>query len=168
MRCPNCGDRDSRVVDSRDLEDAGTVRRRRECVACATRFTTYERVETARLTIVKRSGRREEFDRGKLVSGLQKSLIGRPVRPGAAEAAADAVEARLRAVGRSEISADSIGELVMRELRGLDDLAYIRFASHYQNFEDIEQLKQEVDTLIAERTSPVGTSGDGLGRRKGS
>ena len=99
MRCPQCGERETRVVDSRDLDDSATIRRRRECAACTTRFTTYERVEAARLVVVKRDGARQEFDRDKLASGLRKALTRRPVADGAAEAAADAIEAELRAAG---------------------------------------------------------------------
>ena len=100
MRCPQCGERETRVVDSRDLDDSATIRRRRECAACAMRFTTYERVEAARLVVVKRDGTRQEFDRDKLASGLRKALTRRPVPAGAAETAADAIEAELRASGR--------------------------------------------------------------------
>ena len=99
MRCPQCGERDTRVVDSRDLDESATIRRRRECNACATRFTTYERVEAARLVVVKRDGVRQEFDRDKLASGLRKALTRRPVADDAAEIAADAIEAELRAAG---------------------------------------------------------------------
>src|SRR6478735_4187191 len=103
MRCPQCGERDTRVVDSRDLDDSATIRRRRECNVCTTRFTTYERIEAARLVIVKRDGTRQEFDRDKLASGLRKALTRRPVPDGAAEAAADAIEAELRSTGNSEV-----------------------------------------------------------------
>ena len=102
MRCPQCGERETRVVDSRDLDDSATIRRRRECAACAMRFTTYERVEAARLIVIKRDGSRQEFDRDRLVSGLRKALTRRPVPDGAAEAAADAIEAELRAAGVTE------------------------------------------------------------------
>ncbi len=154
MRCPNCGERESRVVDSRDLDEAATVRRRRECMACTTRFTTYERVEAARLTIVKRDGTRQDFQRRKLVAGLQKALTRRPVAADAADQAADAIEAALRSQGANEVPSRRIGELSMEELRRIDHIAYIRFASVYQSFEDIEQLKREVDTLLAERVEP--------------
>jgi transcriptional repressor NrdR len=151
MRCPQCGERDTRVVDSRDLDESATIRRRRECNACATRFTTYERMEAARLVIVKRDGTRQEFDRDKLASGLRKALTRRPVRDGAAEAAADAIEAELRAAGASEIPSSRVGAMAMDQLRGIDQIAYIRFASVYQSFEDLEDLKREVDTLFAEK-----------------
>jgi transcriptional repressor NrdR len=151
MRCPQCGARDTRVVDSRDLDDAATIRRRRECNACATRFTTYERVEAARLVVVKRDGTRQEFDREKLASGLRKALTRRPVADGAADQAADQIEAELKSSGQSEIPSSRIGALAMEKLRGIDQIAYIRFASVYQSFEDLEDLKREVDTLFAEK-----------------
>lgn len=154
MRCPTCGATTTRVIDSRDQDDGVTIRRRRECVACESRFTTFERVEAARLTVLKRDGSRVEFDRDKLAAGLAKALTRRPVPPDAAEAAADAIEATLRASGASEVPSSRIGELAMDRLRQLDQIAYIRFASVYQSFEDIEQLKREVDTLLAERATP--------------
>ncbi len=153
MRCPVCEARDTRVVDSRDLDDGSTVRRRRECVSCGARFTTYERVETARLTVIKRDGRREDFERDKLAAGLRKALTRRPVGSGAADRAADEIEATLRASGAAEVDSARIGELAMERLRELDQIAYIRFASVYQSFEDLETLKREVDSLFAERGS---------------
>lgn len=151
MRCPQCGERETRVVDSRDLDDSVTIRRRRECAACATRFTTYERIEAARLVVVKRDGTRQEFDRDKLASGLRKALTRRPVADGAAEAAADAIEAELRSAGASEVPSSKIGALAMDKLRGIDQIAYIRFASVYESFENLEELKREVDTLYETR-----------------
>jgi transcriptional repressor NrdR len=153
MRCPHCGERETRVVDSRDLDDAATIRRRRECAACATRFTTYERVEAARLVVLKSDGARQEFDREKLASGLRKALTRRPVAEDAADQAADAIEAELRASGASEIPSARIGSLAMERLRELDQIAYIRFASVYQSFEDLEALKREVDRLYSGRDS---------------
>ena len=137
MRCPQCGERETRVVDSRDLDDSATIRRRRECAACAMRFTTYERVEAARLVVIKRDGSRQEFDRDRLVSGLRKALTRRPVSDGVAEAATDAIEAELRAAGVTEVPSTRIGALAMERLRGIDQIAYIRFASVYQSFEDL-------------------------------
>ena len=150
MRCPNCGERDTRVVDSRDIDDSA-IRRRRECNVCANRFTTYERIESARLTVIKSDGRREEFDREKLATGLSRALTRRPVAADAAEKAAEEIEAALRARGQSEVPSRTIGEMSMDRLRELDHIAYIRFASVYQSFEDIEQLQREVNTLLAER-----------------
>jgi transcriptional repressor NrdR len=151
MRCPQCGARETRVVDSRDLDDSSTIRRRRECTTCTARFTTYERVEAARLVVVKRDGTRQEFDRDKLAAGLRKALTRRPVPSSAADEAADAIEAELRSSGLSEVPSSRIGALAQEKLRDIDQIAYIRFASVYQSFEDLEDLKREVDTLFAER-----------------
>ncbi|CAN5763558.1 transcriptional regulator NrdR [soil metagenome] len=174
MRCPSCGESDTRVVDSRDLDDAASIRRRRECNLCATRFTTYERIESARLSVAKSDGRREEFDRAKLASGLAKALTRRPVPEDAAKKAAEEIEGELRSRGLSEVPSRTIGEMAMDKLREIDQIAYIRFASVYQSFEDIEQLRREVDALVAEReqierevaqgTSPSG--GGGLSGRR--
>jgi transcriptional repressor NrdR len=150
MRCPQCGTRDTRVVDSRDLDESATIRRRRECPACSTRFTTYERVEAARLVVAKRDGIRQEFDHDKLAAGLAKALTRRPVPDDAAERAADEIEAELRSAGVSEVPSSRIGTMAMDKLRALDHIAYIRFASVYQSFEDLEDLKREVDSLFAE------------------
>ena len=150
MRCPSCGEGDTRVVDSRDIDDAA-IRRRRECNLCATRFTTYERIESARLTVVKSDGRREEFDRDKLTTGLARALTRRPVAADVASKAAEEIEAALRSRGVSEVPSRTIGEMAMDKLREIDQIAYIRFASVYQSFEDIEQLQREVNSLLAER-----------------
>ena len=158
MRCPSCERDDTRVIDSRDIDEAATIRRRRECTACGSRFTTYERVEAARLVVLKRDGVRQEFDRDKLASGIAKALTRRPVSMGMAEAAADEIEARLRAEGFTEVPSRRIGELAMEALRQIDQIAYIRFASVYQSFEDLGDLKREVDTLFAERDADVPTT----------
>jgi transcriptional repressor NrdR len=152
VRCPNCGTLDGRVIDSRDLDDSTTVRRRRECSSCRSRYTTYERVESARLSVVKSNGTREEFDRDKLADGLSRALAHRPVGAEVADEAADGIEATLRARGINEVASSVIGEMAMDRLRAVDHIAYIRFMSVYQSFDDIEQLKQEVDALYAERT----------------
>ena len=151
MRCPQCGARDTRVVDSRDLDESVTIRRRRECAACSNRFTTYERVETARLVVVKRDGIRQEFDRAKLAAGIRKALTRRPVPDTVADQAADEIEAELRATGLSEVPSTRVGVMAMEKLRGIDQIAYIRFASVYQSFEDLEDLKREVDSLFNDR-----------------
>jgi len=154
MRCPQCGARETRVVDSRDLDDAATIRRRRECGECAARFTTYERVEAARLVVMKRDGTRQEFDREKLASGLRKALTRRPVADGVAEQAADEIETTLRASGSSEVPSSRVGELAMEKLRAIDHIAYIRFASVYQSFPDLVDLKREGDRIYEERGAP--------------
>ncbi len=166
MRCPNCGERDTRVVDSRDIDDAA-IRRRRECNVCTTRFTTYERVESARLTVVKSEGGRQEFDRDKLASGLAKALTRRPVADDAAQKAAEEIEAALRARGSSEVPSRLIGEMAMAKLREIDQIAYIRFASVYESYEGLEDLRKEVDSLLAERdTEPEAPHGGGAGGKR--
>ena len=151
MRCPRCEATGTRVIDSRDLEGGTTIRRRRECEACAHRFTTYERPEGARLAVVKREGTREDFDRGKLQAGLLKALQKRPVTLAQVEGAVDDIEARIRARGDTEVSSKEIGKLAAESLRDIDQLAYIRFASVYHSYEDISTLKREVDRLMKQR-----------------
>ena len=148
MRCPRCEATGTRVIDSRDLENGSTIRRRRECEACGHRFTTYERPEGARLIVVKRDGSREEFDREKLRAGLLKALQKRPVTLDRVEAALDEIESSLRARGDAEVPSTEVGRLATEALRDLDQLAYIRFASVYHAYDDIETLQREVDRLI--------------------
>lgn len=148
MRCPYCGYEDSRVIDSREMDD--TVRRRRQCLGCELRFTTHEKVETSTLMVIKKDSRREEFQRDKLVAGLRKACTKRPVSYEALERLADDVEAELHRLGRAEVPSSAIGEMVMERLKRLDHIAYIRFASVYRQFADIGSLKQEVDTLLQE------------------
>ena len=152
MRCPRCENDTTRVVDSRDLENGSTIRRRRECESCGHRFTTYERPEGARLVVVKRDGSREEFERDKLMAGLLKALQKRPVTLDRVEAAVDEIEAKLRVRGDAEVPSTEIGRLATDALRELDQLAYIRFASVYHAYDDIETLQREVDRLIRQRT----------------
>jgi len=148
MRCPHCENTATRVIDSRDLENGSTIRRRRECEDCGHRFTTYERPEGARLVVVKRDGSREEFEREKLRAGLLKALQKRPVTLDRVEAALDEIEANLRGRGDAEIPSTEVGRLATEALRDLDQLAYIRFASVYHAYDDIETLQREVDRLI--------------------
>jgi len=148
MRCPHCEHTATRVIDSRDLENGSTIRRRRECEACGHRFTTYERPEGARLVVVKRDGSREEFERDKLMAGLLKALQKRPVTLDRVEAAVDEIDAKLRVRGDAEVPSTEIGRLATDALRDLDQLAYIRFASVYHAYDDIETLQREVDRLI--------------------
>jgi transcriptional repressor NrdR len=151
VRCPRCEQSGTRVIDSRDLEGGSTIRRRRECEACSHRFTTYERPEGARLVVVKRDGRREDFDREKLRSGLLKALEKRPVTLARVEEAVEEIESQLRSRGETEASSKVIGALATEALRDIDQLAYIRFASVYHSYEDISTLKREVDRLIRQR-----------------
>jgi transcriptional repressor NrdR len=148
MRCPRCEATGTRVIDSRDLESGSTIRRRRECESCAYRFTTYERPEGARLVVVKRDGSREEFVREKLRAGLLKALQKRPVTLDRVEAAVDDIESQLRTRGDAEVPSTDIGRMATDALRELDQLAYIRFASVYHAYDDIETLQREVDRLI--------------------
>ena len=148
MRCPRCEQTGTRVIDSRDLDSGSTIRRRRECETCSYRFTTYERPEGARLAVVKRDGSRQDFDREKLRAGLLKALQKRPVTLDRVEAAVEEIEARLRSRGDAEVPSTEIGRLAADALRDLDQLAYIRFASVYHAYDDIETLQREVDRLI--------------------
>ena len=152
MRCPRCNEGSTRVIDSRDLEAGSTIRRRRECEACAYRFTTYERPEGARLTVLKRDGSRQDFDRTKLTAGLMRALEKRPVTIARVEQAVDDIESHLRARGEAEVTSKEIGRLATEALRDIDQLAYIRFASVYHSYEDISTLKREVDRLMRQRT----------------
>ncbi len=154
MRCPRCNGDGTRVIDSRDLEAGGTIRRRRECELCSYRFTTYERPEGARLTVLKRDGGRQEFDRAKLQAGLMRALEKRPVTLARVEQAVDDIEAALRARGQPEVTSKEIGRMATEALRDIDQLAYIRFASVYHSYEDISTLKREVDRLMKQRTAP--------------
>ena len=155
MRCPRCNESGTRVIDSRDLENGSTIRRRRECETCAHRFTTYERPEGARLIVVKRDGSREDFERAKVLAGLMKACEKRPVTLVRLEAAADEIEARLRDRGDTAVTSKEVGKLATEALRSIDQLAYIRFASVYHSYEDIGTLKREVDRLIRQRSGPV-------------
>ncbi|MDD4874193.1 MAG: transcriptional regulator NrdR [Dehalococcoidales bacterium] len=147
MKCPYCNSEDSKVVDSRDVNDG--VRRRRQCLNCNSRFTTYERIQSSSLFVIKKDQRREEFNKEKLLSGIQKACGKRPLPIGAVEKLADDIEAEIYHMGKSEIASYKIGDMVMEGLRGLDYIAYIRFASVYREFSDITDLKQEVDTLVS-------------------
>ena len=147
MNCPFCGHPDSRVIDSRP--DAAGIRRRRECQACSNRFTTLEKVELGGVAVVKKDDAREEFDRDKIISGVRKACEKRPIPSGAIEALADGVEQAVYAQGKAEVPSSYIGELVMERLRALDHIAYIRFASVYRAFADVEELEQELEALKA-------------------
>jgi len=147
MRCPYCAHPDDRVVDSRELNEGNQVRRRRECLACARRFTTYERIEEVPALVVKRDGRREPYDRTKVLGGLVRACEKRPVTSSQLEGMADAVEAVLQRKDEREIRSDEIGQILMAALRDADQIAYVRFASVYRRFEDIEQFLVELERL---------------------
>lgn len=147
MRCPFCNFEDTRVVDSRLADEGSAVRRRRECPECSARFTTFERVEMSMPTVVKSDGRREPFDEQKLLQGLFRALSKRPVETGQIHSAARRIQKRLRELGEREVPARQIGEYVMDALRGLDPVAYVRFASVYRRFEDIEAFNAEIERM---------------------
>ncbi len=146
MSCPYCSRGDSKVIDSRDSGDG--IRRRRECLGCARRFTTYERVHKRAMTIVKRDGRREEFERDKLYSSIVKACAKRPLPVGGIEKAVGEIENRLSESGRSEIHSRAVGEMVMERLAELDRVAYIRFASVYLDFGDLETFKRAIEDML--------------------
>ena len=149
MRCPYCGNDDTQVKDSRPTEDNTSIRRRRSCLACGGRFTTFERVQLRELTVVKKSGRRVPFDRDKLMRSVQVALRKRPVEPDRIERMVSGLVRQLESIGESEASSEFVGELVMEGLRALDDVAYVRFASVYRNFREAKDFEDLLDTLTA-------------------
>jgi transcriptional repressor NrdR len=148
MRCSYCGYEDSKVLDSRPVEDGRSIRRRRECQKCGKRFTTYERVEEMSLLVVKRDGSREIFDKNKILAGLVRACDKRPVSMTVLEEIVSDIEKELRNSMEREVPAKQIGDMVMSRLRQVDDVAYVRFASVYRKFEDIETFMQEIHTMM--------------------
>src|SRR5215211_7966106 len=155
MRCPYCHEPDSRVTDSRELSGGDSIRRRRECNSCGRRFTTYERVEPVSLVIVKKDGRRQEFDPAKLRQKLRVALTKRPVGEAEIDLLVQKVEAELHALSTTEVPSSAIGEAVLRNLKEVDQVAYIRFASVYRQFADLEDLRREVEGLSEGREPPA-------------
>jgi transcriptional repressor NrdR len=151
MKCPDCSYLDSKVIESRDLEEGAQIRRRRQCLRCGFRFTTYERTESPRLTIVKKDGRREPFDREKIAGGIYRACEKRPISAAQIEQVIADIEREVRALGEPEVSVSKIGEIVMAKLLSLDDVAYVRFASVYRSFTDVESFELELARL-KERT----------------
>jgi transcriptional repressor NrdR len=149
VKCPYCGHNDSRVIDSRETETkaGGSIRRRRECGACGKRYTTYERLEHAGLTVVKKDGRRQDYDRAKLLRSVAVACTKRPIPKEAVDTLVDEVDAALFRQGGPEISSRAIGALVMERLRGLDDIAYIRFASVYLSFPSLRELREAIERI---------------------
>ena len=148
MKCPFCGHDDSKVVDSRPTDEGTSIRRRRECLKCLKRFTTYETVERMPLMLVKRDGTRQPYDRQKLLGGLVKAWEKRPVALMQLEQVVDNVEQRVFSALESEVSSKTIGELVMEQLRSVDEVAYVRFASVYRQFKDIDTFMKELNKLL--------------------
>jgi transcriptional repressor NrdR len=153
--CPFCGAEDTKVIDSRLVAEGGQVRRRRECLSCHERFTTYESAELVMPRIIKQNGNREPFDEDKLRAGLQRALEKRPVSVEAIEAVLTNIKASLRATGEREVDSRTVGELVMDELKQLDQVAYVRFASVYRSFQDIAEFRDAIESLEAEPRQPA-------------
>lgn len=150
MKCPFCGCQDSKVVDSRHSEDGLSIRRRRECIACQKRFTTYETVESLPIVVVKRDNSRQAFDRNKLLNGMLRACEKRPVPLAALENAADEIEQVIQNTLDREVSTSQVGELVMEHLKPLDEVAYVRFASVYRQFKDINSFMSELNKILQE------------------
>jgi transcriptional repressor NrdR len=149
MKCPYCGEIDNKVIDSRLSKDASVIRRRRECIVCNRRFTTYEHIEEIPIMIIKKDGRREVFNREKVRAGLKKACEKRNISVNVIEEAIDNLERDLRETGEKEIPASFVGEKIMTMLHGLDDVAYVRFASVYREFKDVNDFVAELKTLLS-------------------
>ena len=153
MKCPFCGHQEDKVVDSRASSEGAAIRRRRECLACGKRFTTYEHIEEHRLMVIKKDGRREPFDRNKLLGGLVKACEKRPVGMDQLQQLVDELERDLSTSFDREVSSREIGERIMRRLHALDPVAYVRFASVYREFKDVEQFMSELKDLLAHKAA---------------
>lgn len=153
MHCPFCGATDTKVIDSRLVSEGNHVRRRRECVTCQERFTTYESAELVMPRIIKTDGVREPFNEDKLIAGLNKALEKRPVSIERVEEAVNRIKANLRSTGEREVESRVVGEQVMKELRSLDEVAFVRFASVYRSFKDLNEFRQEIDRLSKDNNS---------------
>ena len=157
MRCPSCASLDTQVKDSRPTEDSAAIRRRRICMACNFRFTTFERVQLRELTVIKRNGRRVPFDRDKLMRSVQISLRKRPFEPDQIETMVSQIVRELESLGEAEVSSETIGEMVMEYLRKLDDVAYVRFASVYRNFREPKDFESALAELSDDQPRPATT-----------
>src|SRR5215475_4027080 len=157
MRCPNCGSLDTQVKDSRPTEDSSVIRRRRVCLSCNFRFTTFERVQLRELVVIKRNGRRAPFDRDKLVRSLSIALRKRPVEPERVEQMVSKIVRELESLGENEVTSETIGETVMEHLRELDDVAYVRFASVYRNFREAKDFETVLGELHGDEDSRLAT-----------
>lgn len=156
MKCPFCGFQEDRVLDSRSIRDGEAVKRRRECLDCGRRFTTYEHIEEMQVMVIKKDQRREPFDRSKVLRGMRSACEKRPVSTETLDNAVDDIERAIYDSGRREISSSEIGDMVIETLKNLDQVAYVRFASVYRQFEDVTQFKEIVDVLGGRRRrSPI-------------
>lgn len=151
MMCPFCGHKEDRVIDSRESKEGEAIRRRRQCLSCERRFTTYERTDEIPYMVVKKDGRREKFDRQKVLNGLLKACEKRPVAMGKLAQVVDEVEARIADMADRELSTTEIGEMLMERLQGLDKIAYVRFASVYRDFQDVEAFLSELNSLVRQK-----------------
>ena len=152
MKCPYCGYKESKVVDSRPAEEGSSIRRRRECLSCEKRFTTYETVESLPMVVIKKDGSRQSFDRSKVLRGMIRACEKRPVSYTQLDAAVDRIEQQLLNSYDREVSSIHIGDLAMQELKQMDDVAYVRFASVYRQFKDIDTFMHELNKLLADKT----------------
>lgn len=148
MKCLKCGNEESKVVDSRTVEDGNSTRRRRECLGCGNRFTTYEKIEYTPIVVIKKNGVRQQFDRNKIINGMLRACEKRPVSLNLIEKTADEIEMELNNSMEKEIDASKIGDLVIKKLREIDEIAYVRFASVYRQFKDINEFKKELNKLL--------------------
>lgn len=151
MRCPICGYEESKVVDSRPTEDGKSIRRRRECMKCKNRFTTYEKIEERPIVVIKKDGTRESFDINKIIRGMVKSGEKRPITMDEVEKAAERIENTIQNSMGKEVKSSEIGNLVMKELKDMDEVSYVRFASVYREFKDIESFAKELDEILKEK-----------------
>lgn len=151
MKCPYCGEIDTRVLDSRSTQDSSAIRRRRQCVSCANRFTTMEKIEEEPLVVIKRDGRRELFDPGKIIKGLLLAGQKRNIPLSLWEELVENLEQELRSSYIREVSADRIGDLILKKLRTIDEVAYVRFASVFRQFPDVETFKTELEDMLREK-----------------
>lgn len=151
MRCPFCDNEDTKVIDSRPIDDGRAIRRRRECEKCVKRFTTYEKVETTIIMIIKKDGSRQAFDRDKLMNGIIKACEKRPVALADIERVVDSIERGLNNMMEKEVKSTFLGELVMEQLKDLDEVAYVRFASVYRSFKDVNTFIKEIEALVGKK-----------------
>lgn len=151
MRCPFCDNEDTKVIDSRPIDDGKAIRRRRECEKCVKRFTTYEKVETTIIMIIKKDGSRQAFDRDKLINGIIKACEKRPVALADIERVVDSIERGLNNMMEKEVKSTFLGELVMEQLKDLDEVAYVRFASVYRSFKDVNTFIKEIEALVGKK-----------------
>lgn len=155
MRCPSCGHLEDRVIDSRSTKEGRAIRRRRECIGCGHRYTTYEYVENASILVVKKDGKREPWSREKVVAGISRACEKRPISLSQIEAIVDRIENEIQRQAPGELASKAVGELVMAELRELDEVAYVRFASVYRHFKDVNEFLDEIQGLVQGVPKPV-------------